>query len=214
VGRESVDGIATGYGLDGPGIEIRWRRDFQTHPERPREPPSHTYRVPFQRVVEPTNSQILARSRVGVELYFCRPAVPAWQRLDANSLIYWPTVTMDRAMVSNERIKKMFWISVWETEHLACRKGHCQTFYSKDWDWRFDWLSLCLFNGASSSTLLCNLIGRMILNDERETICEIRIVAYFEYSNKFHRLPEENHLQSQTCKASSESANWYRHVFF
>jgi len=47
----------------------------------------------------------------------------------------------------------------------------------------------------------------MILNDEWETICEIRIVAYFEYSDKVCRLTEENHLQSQTCKASSESAN-------
>jgi hypothetical protein len=24
-------GIATGYGLDGPGIEYRWRRDFSAH---------------------------------------------------------------------------------------------------------------------------------------------------------------------------------------
>jgi hypothetical protein len=27
-GPGSVVGIATGYGLDGPGIEFRWRRDF------------------------------------------------------------------------------------------------------------------------------------------------------------------------------------------
>ena len=27
-------GIATGYGLEGPGIESRWRRDFP-HPSRP-----------------------------------------------------------------------------------------------------------------------------------------------------------------------------------
>ena len=27
-GPGSVVGIATGYGLDGPGIESRWRRDF------------------------------------------------------------------------------------------------------------------------------------------------------------------------------------------
>jgi len=30
VGRDSSVGIATGYGLDGPGIESRWRRDFST----------------------------------------------------------------------------------------------------------------------------------------------------------------------------------------
>jgi hypothetical protein len=27
-GLDSSVGIATGYGLDGPGIEFRWRRDF------------------------------------------------------------------------------------------------------------------------------------------------------------------------------------------
>jgi hypothetical protein len=27
-GRDSSDGIATGYGMDGPGIESRWGRDF------------------------------------------------------------------------------------------------------------------------------------------------------------------------------------------
>ena len=34
VGRDSSVGIVTRYGLDGPGIESRWRRDFP-HPSRP-----------------------------------------------------------------------------------------------------------------------------------------------------------------------------------
>ena len=34
VGHDSSVGIATGYGLDGPGIESRWRRDFP-HLSRP-----------------------------------------------------------------------------------------------------------------------------------------------------------------------------------
>ena len=33
-GRDSSDCIATCYGLDGPGIESRWERDFP-HPSRP-----------------------------------------------------------------------------------------------------------------------------------------------------------------------------------
>jgi hypothetical protein len=33
-GRDSSVGIATDYGLDGPGIESRWGRDFP-HPSRP-----------------------------------------------------------------------------------------------------------------------------------------------------------------------------------
>jgi hypothetical protein len=38
----SVVGIATGYGLDGPGIESRWRRDFphlSTPAVGPTQPP-------------------------------------------------------------------------------------------------------------------------------------------------------------------------------
>jgi hypothetical protein len=34
VGRDSSVGIATRYGLDGPGIEFLWKRDF-LHPSRP-----------------------------------------------------------------------------------------------------------------------------------------------------------------------------------
>ena len=34
VGRDSAVGRATRYGLDGPGIEPRWGRDFP-HPSRP-----------------------------------------------------------------------------------------------------------------------------------------------------------------------------------
>jgi hypothetical protein len=39
-GPSSSVGIATGYGLDGPGIESRWRRDF---PHRPWNPTSLLY---------------------------------------------------------------------------------------------------------------------------------------------------------------------------
>ena len=39
VGRDSVDGIATRYGLDGPGIESQWKRDFP-HPSGPAQGPS------------------------------------------------------------------------------------------------------------------------------------------------------------------------------
>ena len=41
-GPGSVVGIATGYGLDGPGIESRWGRDFPhlSRPDlRPTQPP-------------------------------------------------------------------------------------------------------------------------------------------------------------------------------
>jgi hypothetical protein len=34
MGRDSSVSIATGYGMDGPGIESRWGRDF-SHTSRP-----------------------------------------------------------------------------------------------------------------------------------------------------------------------------------
>jgi hypothetical protein len=42
-GPGSSVGIATGYGLDGPGIESRWGEIFRTCPDRPWGPPSLLY---------------------------------------------------------------------------------------------------------------------------------------------------------------------------
>ena len=42
-GPGSVVGIATEYGLDGPGIESRWGRDFLHLSSRPWSPPSLLY---------------------------------------------------------------------------------------------------------------------------------------------------------------------------
>jgi hypothetical protein len=42
-GPGSSVGIATGYGLDGPGIEFRWGKIFRTCPDRPWGPPSLLY---------------------------------------------------------------------------------------------------------------------------------------------------------------------------
>jgi hypothetical protein len=41
--RDSSVGIATRYGLEGPGIESRWSEIFRTYPERLRVPPSLLY---------------------------------------------------------------------------------------------------------------------------------------------------------------------------
>ena len=42
-GPGSSVGIATGYGLDGPGIKSRWGEIFRTRPHRPWGPPSILY---------------------------------------------------------------------------------------------------------------------------------------------------------------------------
>jgi hypothetical protein len=41
--RDSSVGIATGYGLDGPGIESGRGEIFRTRPDRPWGPPSRLY---------------------------------------------------------------------------------------------------------------------------------------------------------------------------
>ena len=46
VGRDNSVGIATRYGLDSPGIEFPWGRDFP-HPSRPALGPTQP---PIQRV--------------------------------------------------------------------------------------------------------------------------------------------------------------------
>jgi hypothetical protein len=42
-GPGSSVGIATDYGLDGPGIESQWGSIFRTRPDRPWCPPSLLY---------------------------------------------------------------------------------------------------------------------------------------------------------------------------
>jgi hypothetical protein len=39
----SAEGIVTGYGLEGPGIESRWSEIFLTFLDRPWDPPSLLY---------------------------------------------------------------------------------------------------------------------------------------------------------------------------
>jgi hypothetical protein len=43
LGQGNSVGIATRYGLDGPGIEFRWDEIFRTCPDRPWGPPSLLY---------------------------------------------------------------------------------------------------------------------------------------------------------------------------
>ena len=88
MGRDSSVGIATRYGLDGPGIEYRWGggRDFP-HPSRqalgPTQPP--VQRVPrLSRGLkqlgsgadDPPPSKRRGHERVGLYLY--SPSGPQW----------------------------------------------------------------------------------------------------------------------------------------
>jgi hypothetical protein len=86
LGRDSTVSIATRYGLDGPGIESRWGRDF-LHPSRPvlgpTQPPIQWARclLPVGKVAEawrgpptPTRAEVKER----VELYFYSTSEASW----------------------------------------------------------------------------------------------------------------------------------------
>jgi len=86
VGRDGAVGIATGYGLDGPGIESRWGRDFP-HMSRlalgPTQPPiqwvpgfSPGVKRPGRAVDHSPTS--IAEVKERVELYLFSPSRPSW----------------------------------------------------------------------------------------------------------------------------------------
>jgi hypothetical protein len=89
VGRDSIVGIATRYGLDDPGSNPGGGEIFRTRPDRPWGPPSllyNGYRVSFPGVKRlgrcvdhPPSSS--ARVKERIELYLCPPpslSGPSW----------------------------------------------------------------------------------------------------------------------------------------
>ena len=90
-GRDTTVGIATRYGLDGPGIECRWGRDFP-HPSRPSlgstQPPiqmgtgslSPGVKRPGRGVDHPPH--LAPKFKERVELYFYSTSGPSWPPLE------------------------------------------------------------------------------------------------------------------------------------
>ena len=91
VGRDSSVGMATRYGLDGPGIESRWRRDFP-HPSRPALGPTKPYnenRDSIPRVKRPGRGfnhpqPYTAEVKERAELHLSSPSRPSWP------VLLWP----------------------------------------------------------------------------------------------------------------------------
>ena len=74
--RDSSVGIATRYGLDGPGIESRWGRDFP-HPSRPALGPIQPGgKAARAWIWPPTPSGAGVKERV--EVYLCSTSGPSW----------------------------------------------------------------------------------------------------------------------------------------
>ena len=84
MGWDRSVGIATGYVLDGPGIESRWSEIFRTCPDRPWGPPSllyNGYRVFLGGKERPgrdadPSPPFSAVGHEGVELYLHSPCGP------------------------------------------------------------------------------------------------------------------------------------------
>ena len=79
VGRDSSVGIGTLYGLDGPGIESRWGRDFSHAPRPalgPTQPPIQWVKRQGRGVDSPPPSSAEVKERV--ELYLYSPYGPSW----------------------------------------------------------------------------------------------------------------------------------------
>ena len=85
MGQDSSVGIATRYGLDGPGIESWWGRNFRTHPDRPWGPTASyamaTGSFPGVKRLgrgadHPPPSKCRGHERVALYLY--SPSGPSW----------------------------------------------------------------------------------------------------------------------------------------
>ena len=78
MGRDSSVGIATRYGLDGPGIESRWGVRFSAHPASYRRGigsfPGVKQPWPGLDHPPPPSAEVKGR----VELYLYSPSGPSW----------------------------------------------------------------------------------------------------------------------------------------
>jgi hypothetical protein len=88
VGRDSSVGIATRYGLDGPGIESRWRRGIpqltRSALESSHPPITGYWVIPGGKAAEallrpPTPCSAEVKERV--QLYLYSPSRPSWSDL-------------------------------------------------------------------------------------------------------------------------------------
>ena len=129
-GRDSAVCIATRYGLDGPGIESRWGRDF-SHPSRPALGPTMDIgsfpgvKRPGRGVDHPPPSSAEVEGRVEQYIYF--PSGPSWPVIGRTLLyiyilnritLYWPTIYK---YVSWSRGKRS-----WVCKECQCDCGQCK----------------------------------------------------------------------------------------
>ena len=83
MGQDSSVGIAARYGLDGPGIEFRWGRDFLQLSLGPTQPPVRWVIGSFPGLKQPRHGidhppPFSAEVKERVELYLYSPSGPSW----------------------------------------------------------------------------------------------------------------------------------------
>jgi len=95
VDRDSVVGIATPYGLDGPGIEFRWGRDFPRQTKSVLGPTQSSvqwvpslFRGLRGRLVALTTTPFSAEVKERVEVYLYSPCGPSWPVVGWNLLYF------------------------------------------------------------------------------------------------------------------------------
>jgi hypothetical protein len=123
VGRDIVIGIATRYGLDGPGIESRWQRVYP-HPSRPDLGPANpaSYKMgtgSFTRLKRPrrvVNHPHPSSAAVKIELYLYSPYRPSWPVLGRTlPLPFTPTLTSHDAWTTPLPLYIFFVASPWSS---------------------------------------------------------------------------------------------------
>jgi hypothetical protein len=116
MGWDSAVGIATPYGLDGPGVESRWGEIFRTRPDLP-HPASYTMGTgsfPGGKAAgawadhpPPSSAEVKER----VELYLYSPYAPSWPVLGCTLTFYLCSSTVflnlwDRGLVNSFCIRR------------------------------------------------------------------------------------------------------------
>jgi hypothetical protein len=134
VGRDSVVGIATHYGLDGPGMNPDWGEIFCTRPDRPWGPPSllyNGYRIsfpgvkwPWRGVDHPPTSSDRVKERV--ELYLYSPSGPLWPVLGRTLPLPYTHITLSTLMSHTLSLRSSLTVRlsfIKKAMHCVCSKS-------------------------------------------------------------------------------------------